>query len=219
MNQMFSNFGSVNDFFMTFEDRKKLTQKLLENFPEKDPLSPADWSPGVKTISLWQLCFHVESGNKGLVIQEFMRNLVMLMLIQGPRTNALTQAGVEYMILGNAVAEFGIARGPVTHAAISAVNIRVGFQPDLISDDWSVNMRNSEDSVIRTCKRLVMDFKMAPPGLRKSATAAEVARMTRICKAFDLFMAELASQLPGNSFDAEKPVIIGLFEKKVPRST
>eukprot|EP00435_Cladocopium_sp_Y103_P013890 s1776_g3.t1 len=118
-------------------------------------------------------------------------------------------------ILGNAVAEFGIARGPVTHAAIASVNIRVGFQPDLISDEWSVNMRNSEDSVIRTCKRLVMDFKMAPPGLRKSTTAAEVARMTRICRAFDLFMAELASQLPGNSFDAEKPVIIGLFEKKV----
>ena len=118
-------------------------------------------------------------------------------------------------ILGKAVAEFGIAKGPVTHAAIGSPNFRVGFQPELISEEWSVNMRNSEDSVVRTCKRLVEDFKQAPPGLRRSATAPDVAKMVRICKAFDLLMAELAAKLPGSAFDAEKPALVSLFEKRV----
>ena len=107
-------------------------------------------------------------------------------------------------ILGNAVAEFGIGRPA----------IRVGFQPDLISDGWSLNMRNSGDSVIRTCKRLVADFKQAPPGLHKSATAPDVAKMARKLEA-DLVIAELAAKLPGAAFDSEKPGVVALFEKRV----
>ena len=103
VNTMFSNFGSVHEYFMktypTLDDRKKLTQKLMEHFPAAESLSLPEWTPGVKNIALWQLCFHVEAGNKGLVIQDFMKNLVMLMLIQGPRTNAQTQAGVEYLVI------------------------------------------------------------------------------------------------------------------------
>ena len=117
-------------------------------------------------------------------------------------------------IFGAAVAEFGIVKGPVTHAAIGAPSIRVGFQPELISDDWSVNMRNTEESVVRACKRLVQDFRSCPPGLRKSATAPEVGRMCRISRAFDLVLQELAAQLPGSVFENEKPTVVGYFEKR-----
>ena len=100
---MFSNFGSVHEYFLqtypTFEDRKKFSQRLIDHFPAAEALSLPEWTPGVKNIALWQLRFHVEAGNKGLVIQEFMKNLVMLMLIQGPRANAKTQAGVEYLVI------------------------------------------------------------------------------------------------------------------------
>ena len=70
-------------------------------------------------------------------------------------------------VFGKAVAEFGIAKGPVTHAALAAHQIRVGYQPELISDDWSMNMRNTEESVIRASKRLVEDFRQAPLVLDK----------------------------------------------------
>ena len=118
-------------------------------------------------------------------------------------------------VFGKAVAEFGIAKGPVTHAALAAHQIRVGYQPELISDDWSMNMRNTEESVIRASKRLVEDFRQAPPGLRKSATAPDVAKMARISRAFDLVLAELSSQLPGSVFDAEKDSLVSLFEQRV----
>ena len=118
-------------------------------------------------------------------------------------------------IFGRAVAEFGIVKGPVTHAALAALALRVGFQPELVGDDWSVSMRNTEESVIRASKRLVDDFRSAPPGLRKSATANDVAKMARISRAFDLVLAELSSQLPMPAFEAEKAHVINLFEKRV----
>ena len=118
-------------------------------------------------------------------------------------------------IFGKAVAEFGIAKGPVTHAALAALQIRVGFQPELISDDWSLNMRNTEESVIRASKRIVEDFRQAPPGLRRSATAPDVAKMARISRAFDLVLAEVRSQLPGNVFEDEKDSLVSLFEQRV----
>ena len=103
MDDMFTNYGSVSEFFMqkypTLDDRKDLSQKLMENFPHVEPLSPCDWTPGVKNIALWQLCFHLEAGNKGLVVHDFMKSLVQLILIQGPRTCAQTQAGVEFMVI------------------------------------------------------------------------------------------------------------------------
>ena len=118
-------------------------------------------------------------------------------------------------IFGKAVAEFGIVKGPVTHAALAAHALRVGFQPDLVGDDWSLSMRNTEESVIRASKRLVDDFRIAPPGLRKSATANDVAKMARISRAFDLVLSELSSQLPMPAFEAEKAHGNRLFEKRV----
>ncbi|CAK9095039.1 unnamed protein product [Durusdinium trenchii] len=383
MNQVdetFTKFGSISEFFMksfpTLEERKALSQTLIDHFGATETLD-SDFTAGIKSFGLWQICPRIEAGNKGLVINQFHKHLIMLILIQGPRTDAATSPGVEYPVIqplveayfdtpwetsslqagtydcqsigfvkgwtrcvaalfaahlliqndlvehyrdhlpeayknfcllkglvtadyaseldrinanrdltmgsvmtrakpncfnalhqiyrrlkqgkklssvvgnfdsgkipksifgmgaqesgaivnlvhhlplecraifGNAVAEFGIAKGPVTHAAIAAPHIRVGYQPDLMAEEWSINLRNTEESVTRAAKRLVEDYRQAPPGLRKSATAPDVAKMARISRAFDLLLGEFAGKVPSSVFEAEKPSLVSLFENRV----
>ena len=106
INDMFATFGSVPEYLLqtypSFEDRKSFSQLLMDSFPTGETLS----SDGIKSFALWQICYHVEAGNKGLVINEFMRTLIMLMLAQGPRFDAVKQAGVEYVVIQPLVASY-----------------------------------------------------------------------------------------------------------------
>lgn len=77
-------------------------------------------------------------------------------------------------IFAAAVSEFGIVKGPLTHAALGHVCMRPGFQPELIGDDWAVAMKNTISSLNLVAERLIMDFKALPAGLRKPAAAPEL---------------------------------------------
>lgn len=105
MNQVdetFTKFGSISEFFMksfpTLEERKALSQTLIDHFGATETLD-SDFTAGIKSFGLWQICPHIEAGNKGLVINQFHKHLIMLILIQGPRTDAATSPGVEYPVI------------------------------------------------------------------------------------------------------------------------
>lgn len=99
-----TDFGGVSDFLQkTYPDstaRKEFSAKLAEAFPipAGEKISK-DFSSGVKNFTLWQVCTHVQAGNKGMVISEYMKNLVSLVLLQGCKTDASTTPGVEYPVL------------------------------------------------------------------------------------------------------------------------
>ena len=103
VDDMFQSFGTVTDFFMatypTFAERKKLTEMLMTHFGSGENVLSSDFTPGIKSFALWQVCYHVEAGNKGLVINEYMKNLIKLVIIYGPKTDASCQAGVEYPVI------------------------------------------------------------------------------------------------------------------------
>lgn len=118
-------------------------------------------------------------------------------------------------IFAAAVCEFGIIKGPVTHAALGHPCMRPGFQPELIGDDWSLSMKNTSSSVILAGERLVMDFKDLPPGMRKSAGAPEAQRMTRICRAWELVLQKFGSMVPQKLVEEELPGLTSLFRKRI----
>ena len=103
VDNMLQDFGSVTEFFMTtyptFDERKKLTEMLMTHFGAGENVLSSDFTPGIKSFALWQLCYHIEAGNKGLVINEYMKNLIKLVIIHGPKTDASSQAGVEYPVI------------------------------------------------------------------------------------------------------------------------
>lgn len=116
--------------------------------------------------------------------------------------------------LGRGVADYGIVKGPVTHAAIAATCFRLGFQPELIAEDWAHKMRNTERSLVLTAERLIADYEAAPMGMRKSAGLNEVSRMTRICKCWELVVAKLSTLIPAPSFESEKGPLLNYFMKR-----
>lgn len=121
---------------------------------------------------------------------------------------------VAQEVFAKAVCEFGMVKGPITHAGIAAPCMRVNFEPDLIADDWSKHMVNTTASLELTALRIVEDFRAAPPGLRKPAGAPEVARATRICKCWELVLSKLRALIPPASFDSEKDRLTELFKKR-----
>lgn len=118
-------------------------------------------------------------------------------------------------IFAAAVSEFGIVKGPLTHAALGHVCMRPGFQPELIGDDWAVAMKNTISSLNLVAERLIMDFKALPAGLRKPAGAPEVQRMTRICRAWELVLQKFGSLVPQKLVEDELPGLNALFNKRI----
>lgn len=100
---MVSHDGLPNFFMARFPDldsRKEFAQELSQAFPLPDgECLSNDFTPGIKTWAIWQGCFHIQGGNKGVVISEYMKNLVMLILTQGCKTDATRTPGVEFPVL------------------------------------------------------------------------------------------------------------------------
>ena len=102
VDRIFLQYSSVSEYlhaiYPDLDGRKKFTDLLLAAFPCGEALS-GDFEPGIKTFALWQICWHVQAGNKGLVVRESMKNLVALVLSQGCKTDASTSPGVEFPVL------------------------------------------------------------------------------------------------------------------------
>ena len=111
VDQTLTEYGGVTEFLLhTYPDedsRKEFSTKLINMFPvpEGEQLSN-DFGPGIKNFSLFQVCYHSQAGNKGLVIRDYMKNLVSLVLLQGAKTDASTCAGVEFPVLQPLCHEF-----------------------------------------------------------------------------------------------------------------
>ncbi|CAK9104678.1 Uncharacterized protein SCF082_LOCUS48825, partial [Durusdinium trenchii] len=378
---MVSHDGLPNFFMARFPDldsRKEFAQELSQAFPLPDgECLSNDFTPGIKTWAIWQGCFHIQGGNKGVVISEYMKNLVMLILTQGCKTDATRTPGVEFPVLQplvpayfevewktasivpktyecqglaftkgwtrslgfltaaylilkhelvefyqkslpnqyrsfcvlkglvpenarseldcitanrdltmasvqtrskpnafnalhqlqrrlkhgetveqvighmetgkslksifglsgaegaavfnlvhhlptackniyeRGVAEFGIVKGPITHAGLGCHAMRVNFAPDLIASDWSANMKNTQSSLLLVAERIVGDFKALPPGLRKSAGAPEVQRLTRIARAWEICLNKFSGLVPHKTMVEELPILKDMFAKRV----
>ncbi len=117
-------------------------------------------------------------------------------------------------IFGKAVCEFGMVKGPITHAALAAPCIRVNFEPDLIADDWSKSLMNTSSSIELAAVRIVEDFRSSPVGLRKPAGQPEVARITKIARCWELVIAKLRGLVPAAAFESEKGRLKQLFLKR-----
>lgn len=111
MDSIFAEYGGVSEFlckrYPTADDRKEFSEQLIQNFypPDETPLDK-DFGVGIKNFHLFQICWHVQAGNKGLVIAEFMKNLVSLVLLQGCKTDATLVAGAEFPVLQPLCLEF-----------------------------------------------------------------------------------------------------------------
>jgi hypothetical protein len=82
---MMKKHRNMSSYFMetfpTMSARVELATQLADAFPLPDGETlSSDYSPGVKNIAIWQACFHVQGGNRGLIIAEYFKNLVQLVL-------------------------------------------------------------------------------------------------------------------------------------------
>ena len=101
---MLAKYRNMSAYFMetfpTKSDRVDFAAELAEAFPLPDGETlSSDYTPGVKQIAIWQTCFHVQGGNRGLVIAEYFKNLVQLVFLRGCRTDASKMPGVEYPVI------------------------------------------------------------------------------------------------------------------------
>eukprot|EP00435_Cladocopium_sp_Y103_P057719 s123_g20.t1 len=104
LDTMMKQHRNMSSYFMetypTMSARVDFATELADAFPVPDGETlSSDYSPGVKNIAMWQACFHVQGGNRGLVIAEYFKNLVQLVLIRGCRTDASKMPGVEYPVI------------------------------------------------------------------------------------------------------------------------
>ena len=104
LDAMMKKHRNMSSYFMetfpTMSARVELATQLADAFPLPDGETlSSDYSPGVKNIAIWQACFHVQGGNRGLIIAEYFKNLVQLVLLRGCRTDASKMPGVEYPVI------------------------------------------------------------------------------------------------------------------------
>ena len=104
LDSMMKKHRNMSSYFMetfpTKSARVDLATELADAFPVPDGETlSSDYSPGVKNMAIWQACFHVQGGNRGLVIAEYFKNLVQLVFLRGCRTDASKMPGVEYPVI------------------------------------------------------------------------------------------------------------------------
>jgi hypothetical protein len=116
--------GGVSEFldseYKSSEEKLAFAQWLDRSFPAETGIAYAkDFSAnGALNIRLYNLCWHKDSGNKGLVVEEKMRNLVMLILARGFRTDAdlYTCEKLNIICADPLLFPLGLPCMPVVHA-------------------------------------------------------------------------------------------------------
>lgn len=72
---------------------------LDKNFPPDDNVHyAADWAPGTKHLRPYHMCWHAQSGNKGFIYLDRLKNLVLLVMAKGFLTNP-SLPGVESLVI------------------------------------------------------------------------------------------------------------------------
>ena len=89
----------------TLEKRKAFAEAIDTNFPgDPDVMHLKNYTPGAKFVRPWQVCWDELAGNRGLVLLENQRNLLILMIAKGFMSNADVHVGAEKVAFGPPVA-------------------------------------------------------------------------------------------------------------------
>ena len=100
--------------------------------------------------------------------------------------------------LHHAVSNYGMNRGPVTHAFLGSKALRVGFSQPYDDAVWNSEMVSAGSTVEMIVERVLFNFERAPQGLRKSAGADVAGLMQKLCRSFKVYC-ELLKQRVGEA--------------------
>ncbi|CAE7328154.1 unnamed protein product [Symbiodinium necroappetens] len=105
-------------------------------------------------------------------------------------------------ILSMAAVEFGMKRGVISHAGLGCAAMRVGYAPsDVAAPEWKERLTCTSSSIILCCERLVGDWKKTAPSMRKTSGPTEVTKMSKICRCWEIVIAQLRGQLTSDQFN------------------
>lgn len=100
--QVIATHGSASAWLarlMAEQGQRSFAEALDANFPVEESVQyMRGYAPGQHHLRLWQLNFSEEAGNKGVVVLEGQRNLLVLMLANGVVTNPMTP-GTEALVI------------------------------------------------------------------------------------------------------------------------
>ena len=114
-------------------------------------------------------------------------------------------------ILAKSVMRHGMVRGPISHAGLGSDAIRVGWGPDCLMREWTVDMQNQESTVILVAERISQDFDSRPVALRKPAGPAEVLNLQKVCRCFELSLAKFRAKVSEENFVKHRETLRGSF--------
>ena len=98
----------------TLEKRRAFAEAIDTNFPgDPDVMHLKNYTPGAKFVRPWQVCWDELAGNRGLVLLENQRNLLILMIAKGFMSNADVHVGAEKVAFGPPIASLVGERSPV----------------------------------------------------------------------------------------------------------
>jgi hypothetical protein len=104
--------------------------------------------------------------------------------------------------IAGCVAQFGIVRGPFSHAALGAAAMAIGFRPELLLDDWSDACINSATTVEIMCTRMKQDYHEMHVGARRPISPSEVGNMQKICSSLLFAKTVLCKKIPADHMNA-----------------
>ena len=113
--------------------------------------------------------------------------------------------------LARAAVMYGMRKGVLSHAALGCQAMRVGWGPDLAVPEWTRRMKNTPTSLRMMVDRLIGEFEDTPAPLRKTAGPAEVSRLGRICRMWEVVTAEFKAKIPDESYQKHEPGLDKLF--------
>ena len=116
-------------------------------------------------------------------------------------------------LLESTAREFGMFKGAFTHQFVAAEQLRVGFEPKVVGNEWRARLRNDDDSILLAVQRIIDGYRNTPAGLRKAAGQPEAARMVRIARCWMLVTEKIKAKLPDSLFQSEAAELQKMFFK------
>lgn len=113
--------------------------------------------------------------------------------------------------LAKVVMKHGMVRGPVSHAGIGCESMRVGWGPECLMREWTVDMQNAEGTVILIAQRVCQDFENRPVSLRKPAGPSEITHLQKICRVVELCLMKFRSKVSEENYNKHKDTFVSSF--------
>lgn len=129
--KMMEEHGSIDRMMTQLYLPPNKLQGLADNIehafePDECTVYSSDLALGKKVLRPWMLGWLPELGNKGLAVQEDMRALVSLMVVNGCLTNADVLPGVEKLVVAAVPPEFVEVAKPFASIKVHGYGIGLG---------------------------------------------------------------------------------------------